>query len=153
MLISIIKIGSYQYQCDINYQNILLPILPFLLINISLSMHWAALLYGSLIYAFLTHAFLIYGTIRHVGNFLGLVFYYLSKLISQNTFCLDLPVRYEGCFWNDVSGGIESELFICWFTGQMWLGNWRIHGSPYDDFRLRLCKKIDSTKSLNDWVM
>ncbi len=51
MLISIIKIGSYQYQCDINYQNILLSIsisisiLPFLLINISLSMHWAALLH------------------------------------------------------------------------------------------------------------
>ena len=51
MLISIIKIGSYQYQCDINYQNILLSIsisisiLPFLLINISLSMHWAALVY------------------------------------------------------------------------------------------------------------
>ena len=49
MLISIIKIGSYQYQCNINYQNILLSIsisisiLPFLLINISLSMHWAAL--------------------------------------------------------------------------------------------------------------
>ena len=47
MLISIIKIGSYQYQCDINYQNILLSIsisiLPFFLINISLSMHWAAL--------------------------------------------------------------------------------------------------------------